>query len=106
VEKTYCVYIMSKVSRMVYTGVINDLEARVFEHKPKRIPGYTQRYNLFKLIYFEAFGDIRDAVRREKQLKGWLRSKKVSLIESVNPRWKDLAEDHYKSVEKFKHMSS
>jgi predicted GIY-YIG superfamily endonuclease len=56
VEETYCVYIMSNVSRMLYTGVINDLEARVFEHKSKRIPGYTQRYNLFKLIYFEAFG--------------------------------------------------
>jgi putative endonuclease len=97
---------MSNVSKMLYTGVTNDLEKRVFEHKFKRIPGFTEKYNLFKLVYFEAFGDIRDAIRREKEIKGWLRSKKVVLIESVNPQWKDLAEDHYKSGVKFKGMSS
>jgi putative endonuclease len=106
VDKTYCVYIMGNVSRMLYTGVTNDLEARVFQHKSKLIPGYTQRYNLFMLVYFEFFGDVRNAIRREKQIKGWLRSKKVTLIESVNPQWNDLAEGHFKSGVRFKSMSS
>ena len=61
-EKRFCVYIMSNISKMLYVGVTNDLEKRVFQHKSKLIPGYTQRYNLFKLVYFESFGDIRDAI--------------------------------------------
>ena len=106
VEKTYSVYIMSNVSKMLYVGVTNDLEKRVLQHKSKLIPGYTQKYNLFKLVYFESFGDIRDAIRKEKQIKGWLRSKKVALIEPVNPQWKDLAKDHSQSGARFKSMSS
>jgi putative endonuclease len=101
VEKVYCVYIMSNVSKMLYVGVTNHLENRVFQHKAKLIAGFTQRYNLHKLVYFERFGDVREAIRREKQIKGWLRSKKVALIGSVNPEWKDLAEDHFKSSTKF-----
>ena len=89
--KTYHVYIMSNASRMLYTGVSSDLEIRVFQHKAKLTDGFTKRYNFHRLIYFEAFGDIRDAITREKQIKGWLRAKKVALIESVNPEWKDLA---------------
>ena len=106
VEKRYCVYIMSNVSKMLYVGVTNDLEKRVLQHKSKLILGYTQRYNLFKLVYFESFGDIRDAIRREKQIKGWLRSKKVALIQSVNPHWNDLAEKHFRSGTKSRSMSS
>jgi putative endonuclease len=106
VEKRYCVYIMSNISKMLYVGVTNDLETRVLQHKSKLIPGYTQKYNLFKLVYFESFGDIRDAIRREKQIKGWLRSKKVALIESMNLKWNDLAEEHFKRGVKFKPMSS
>ncbi len=89
--KTYHVYIMSNSSRMLYTGVTSDLETRIFRHKAKLTDGFTKRYNVHRLIYFEAFGDIRDAIAREKQIKGWLRAKKVALIESVNPEWKDQA---------------
>jgi len=106
VEKRYCVYIMSNVSKMLYVGVTNDLEKRVLQHKSKLIPGYTQKYNLFKLVYFESLGDIRDAIHREKQIKGWLRAKKVALIESVNPHWRDLSEAHSQSGARFKFMSS
>ncbi|HYW65533.1 MAG TPA: GIY-YIG nuclease family protein [Candidatus Dormibacteraeota bacterium] len=105
-EKSYCVYIMSNVSRMLYVGVTNDLEKRVLQHKCKLIPGYTQKYNLFKLVYFESLGDIREAIQREKQIKGWLRSRKVALIESANPQWRDLAEDHSQSGARFKSVSS
>jgi putative endonuclease len=89
--KTYHVYIMSNISKMLYTGVTGDLENRIFRHKSKLTDGFTKKYNLHRLVYFEAFGDVRDAIAREKQIKGWLRAKKVALIESVNPEWKDLA---------------
>jgi putative endonuclease len=87
---------------MLYVGVTNDLQRRAFQHKSKHIPGFTQKYNLYKLVYFEEFADIHAAIAREKQIKGWLRSKKVLLINSKNPRWNDLAEAHFKSAERFK----
>lgn len=96
-KKCYCVYIMSNESKMLYTGVTGDLEGRVFRHKSKTTPGFTANYNLFKLVYFEEFGDIREAIRQEKQIKGWLRAKKVALIESVNREWKDLAPEWMRS---------
>jgi putative endonuclease len=89
-KKTYFMYIMANVSKMLYTGVTNDLEHRIFQHKAKQIDGFTNKYNIHRLLYFEAFGDIREAIAREKQIKGWLRARKVELIESVNPDWKDL----------------
>ena len=95
--RTYFVYVMSNESKMLYVGVTNDLQKRVFQHKSKLIPGFTQKYNLYKLVYFEQFGDIRAAIAREKQIKGWLRSKKVTLIVAMNPQWKDLAEGRFKS---------
>ena len=104
--KSYFVYIMSNDSRMLYVGVTNGLERRVFEHKSKLIPGYTQKYNRFKLVYFVAFADIRSAIAREKQIKGLLRSKKVALIQSKNPQWNDLAQDHSKSAERFRKLAS
>ena len=76
------------------------------QHKSKQVPGFTQRYNLYKLVYFEKFGNVREAIRREKQLKGWLRAKKVALIESANPQWLDLAQDHIRSSARFMAMSS
>ena len=100
-EESYFVYIMSNTSKMLYTGVTNDVEARAFQHKSKKVPGFTQRYNLHKLVYFEKFGSVHEAIRREKQIKGWLRCKKVALVESMNPQWLDLAEDHFKSAAKF-----
>jgi putative endonuclease len=93
--KTYFVYILTNESKMLYTGVTNYLERRVYEHKRKLIPGFTQRYNLFRLVYHEQFGDIRMAIAREKEIKGWTRAKKLSLIRSVNPKWKDLAADWF-----------
>ena len=89
--KQYYVYIMTNKSRTLYTGVTNNLERRVYEHKQKLIPGFTTKYNISRLVYFEATQDIRGAIEREKQIKGWLRSKKVALIESVNPQWEELS---------------
>jgi putative endonuclease len=89
-RRSYYVYIMANASRMTYIGVTNDLERRVFQHKTKAVPGYTSRYNLTRLVYFEETDDIRAAIAREKQLKGWLRRKKVDLIERHNPGWTDL----------------
>jgi putative endonuclease len=105
-ERSYFVYIMSNESKMLYVGVTNDLQKRVFQHKFKLIPGFTQKYNLYKLVYFEEFGDIRAAIAREKEIKGWLRSKKVSLIVGKNPQWKDLAEGRFKKLPKAKSRAS
>ncbi|MEK6712198.1 MAG: GIY-YIG nuclease family protein [Nitrospinota bacterium] len=91
--KTYFVYIIANHSRMLYTGVTSALERRTGEHKGKAIPGFSKKYNLCRLVYFEETNDIRAAIAREKQIKGWLRKKKVALIESANPTWKDLSQE-------------
>jgi putative endonuclease len=91
----YYVYIMTNRSRTLYTGVTNDLQRRVFEHKNKEVSGFTSRYNINKLVYFENSSSPYEAIKREKQIKGWLRAKKIALIESVNPNWLDLSEDWY-----------
>lgn len=88
---TYCVYIMASESGVIYIGVTNDLERGILEHKTGAVPGFSARYNLKKVVYFEVFADVRAAIGREKQLKGWLRKRKVALIESVNPKWNDLS---------------
>ena len=87
------VYIMASASGVLYVGVTNHLESRVAEHKQKLVPGFSQTYNTTKLVYFEPFTDIRDAIAREKQLKRWRREKKVFLIEKHNPRWLDLSDN-------------
>ena len=89
--KTYYVYIMTNKSRTLYTGITNDLRRRVYEHQHKLVPGFTSKYNITQLAYFEETSDIRSAIAREKQIKGWLRARKIALIESVNPTWKDLS---------------
>ena len=94
-SKTYYVYILSNSSKMLYVGVTNDLERRVYEHKKKLRKGYTSKYNLHQLVYYEDTDDIGRAIEREKQLKGWRRTKKAALIETINPGWKDLAETWY-----------
>ncbi len=91
----YYVYIMSNKSRMLYTGVTNNLERRVHEHKMKLIPGFTSRYNLNKLVFYESTDDITVAIEREKEIKGWVRRKKTALINSLNPEWRDLSEEWY-----------
>lgn len=87
----YYVYIMTNKSRTLYTGVTNDLARRVYEHKQKLLPGFTSKYNITKLVYFEATEDVYAALNREKQIKGWLRDRKIALIEAANPDWKDLS---------------
>jgi putative endonuclease len=91
----YYVYIMTNKSKTLYTGITNDLERRVFEHKKKLIKGFTKRYNITKLVHCEWANDVDAAIRREKQIKGWLRSKKITLIEANNPEWKDLSEEWF-----------
>jgi putative endonuclease len=89
----YFVYIMSNKSGTLYTGVTNNLERRIYEHKHHLINGFTKKYRIDKLVYFEETNDINVAISREKQVKGWLRKKKIALIESMNPDWKDLSEE-------------
>ena len=89
----YYVYIITNKSRTLYAGVTNDLVRRMYEHKNKLIPGFTSKYNITQLVYYEATDDIRAAIAREKQIKGWLRRKKIALIESANPTWKDLSSE-------------
>lgn len=91
--KQYYVYIMTNESRTLYIGVTNELVRRVYEHKQKLISGFTKKYNMTRLVYFEETSDVLSAIAREKQLKGWLRRKKIALIEKINPGWKDLSED-------------
>jgi putative endonuclease len=91
IEKKGYVYILTNTNNTVlYTGVTSNLVKRVYEHKNKEVEGFTKKYNLHKLIYYEIFEDIVNAITREKQIKGWLRSKKISLIKKVNPDWNDL----------------
>ena len=91
--KTYYVYIMTNRSKTLYVGITSELVRRVYEHKLKLLEGFTKKYNITKLVYFENTTDVMAAISREKQIKGWLRRKKIALIESVNPSWKDLSED-------------
>jgi putative endonuclease len=90
--KKYYVYIMASASRTLYTGVTNNLERRVVEHRDKLHEGFTAQYNINRLVYFEVFGDVRAAINREKQIKGWTRIKKMALIESLNRDWKNLSD--------------
>jgi putative endonuclease len=92
-DRTYHVYILACNSRRLYIGVTNSLVRRVYEHKLKLVRGFTERYNLDQLVYFESTSDIHAAIQREKQMKNWPRKKKIALIESVNPTWRDLSDD-------------
>ena len=83
----YYIYIMTNSVRSLYVGVTNDIERRVYEHKHKLVDGFTKKYNLTWLAYYEETSDIAAAIEREKQIKNWRRSKKVALIESMNPGW-------------------
>jgi len=93
--KSYYVYIMTNRSKTLYTGVTNSLERRVWEHKLGEGSEFAARYKVDRLVYFERFDDIRKAIAREKQIKGLLRIKKIALIVSMNPAWKDLSEGWY-----------
>jgi putative endonuclease len=87
------VYIMASETRTLYIGVTSNLERRVIEHKQKLVEGFTKQYDVTRLVCFEEFSEIRNAITREKQLKGWRRIKKLDLITAQNPLWRDLADD-------------
>ena len=91
--KQYYVYLMANRSKTLYVGMTNDLQRRVYEHKHMVKDGFTRRYLVDRLLYYEVTDDVSSAIAREKQIKGWRRSKKVALVESRNPRWQDLASD-------------
>jgi putative endonuclease len=97
-RRSIAVYIMANSRRTLYIGVTNDLFRRVSEHKSGQTEGYTNRYNLTKLVYYEIFDSMRGAIAREKQSKGWLRARKISLVEASNPFWHDLAIEWYARV--------
>jgi putative endonuclease len=88
----FCVYILASRSRRLYTGVTNDLARRVREHREKRVPGFTARYDIVHLVHYECTPNARAAIQREKQIKGWRRSRKLALIAKHNPEFRDLAE--------------
>ena len=91
--KQYCVYIMASKSRRLYVGVTSRLLDRVYQHKHKLLGGFTAKYNINRLVYYEQTSDVWAALRREKEIKGWRREKKIKLIESMNPEWRDLSEE-------------
>jgi putative endonuclease len=90
--KTYYVYIMSNKTGTIYTGITSNLERRVYEHKNGLVDGFTKKYNITRLIYFEETGDVQTALAREKEIKKWRRSKKLDLVRGVNPKFEDLSE--------------
>jgi putative endonuclease len=94
-SKTYYVYILASQSKVLYTGVTGNLAGRVSQHQRKQLPGFTAKYNVNRLVYFEEYAQIQAAIAREKQIKGWLRAKKVALIEANNPEWQDLSADWF-----------
>ena len=91
--KQFYVYIMANPRQKIYTGVTNDLERRVWEHKQKLVPGFTSKYDCTALVYYEVTENARAAIEREKQIKGGLRRRKLALITSANPTWRDMSAD-------------
>jgi putative endonuclease len=90
-DRQYCVYIITnKYHTTLYTGVTNDLQRRIYEHKAKLVKGFSKEYDLFKLVYYEITGDVKAAIEREKQIKAGSRRNKIDLINQMNPEWKDL----------------
>jgi putative endonuclease len=91
-EHQYFVYIMSSRTGTLYIGMTNSIYNRSLQHKRGEIEGFSSKYGCDRMVYYESFDDVHKAIGREKQLKGWIRTKKIALIESKNPRWEDLAE--------------
>ena len=96
--RRFYVYIMASKSRVLYTGITDNIGRRVWEHQHDVNPGFTRDYRVHRLVYFEKFKYVGNAIGREKQIKGWLRRKKIALIESMNPRWEDLSKDWYGEI--------
>jgi len=87
---------MSSQRRVLYVGVTGNLVRRVFQHKTGAVEGFSSRYNVTRLVYYECFEGVRNAIHREEEIKGWIREKKIALIEGVNPKWKDLSAGWFK----------
>jgi putative endonuclease len=98
--KRYFVYILTNHTGTLYTGVTGNLERRIYEHKHKLIEGFTKKYNITRLVFYEECERPNVAIMREKQIKGWLRAKKIALIESLNPNWEDLSEGWFEEDRK------
>jgi len=92
-EYQFYVYILASRSRDLYIGMTNNLRVRVFQHREMKPGAYTAQYNIHRLVYFERFQYVRNAIAREKELKNWTRDKKIALIEKINPTWEDFAAD-------------
>jgi putative endonuclease len=92
------VYILANRTRRLYVGVTNDLVRRMYEHRAHRVPGFTQRYNIDRLVYFESMAEATQAIRREKQIKDYARAKKLAMIDWSNPEWTDLSEKWFVDV--------
>ncbi|HVR37942.1 MAG TPA: GIY-YIG nuclease family protein [Thermoanaerobaculia bacterium] len=94
----YFVYMLTnRWKNVLYTGVTNSLEKRVWQHKNKTVPGFTKKYNCDRLVWFDSYTEVTDAIACEKRIKGWTRAKKNALVDAMNSEWKDLAEDWYVS---------
>ena len=93
--KTYYLYIMTNKSGTLYVGMTNNIRRRVRQHKDKLVAGFTRKYNITRLIYYECFTDVYAAIAYEKRIKGWVRRKKLDLVDSVNPQWDDLSDGWY-----------
>ena len=98
-ERRYNVYIMASRSLNLYTGVTGNTFRRALEHKRGEVKGFTKRYNINRLVYYETFRYVGNAIAREKQIKAWTRAKRIALIKSLNPTWQDLAEGWGEKVE-------
>jgi putative endonuclease len=104
VADRYFVYILASRSRVIYTGITSGLKKRVRQHREGKVPGFTSRYRIHRLVHFESFQDVRAAIGREKEIKGWRRDKKVALIERTNPNWDDLVEEWFPKYESLKQV--
>jgi len=106
IQKGYFVYIMSSQRRVLYVGLTGSLVRRILQHKTGDLEGFTSRYKVTQLVYYQCFENVHNAIRREKEIKGWIRQKKVAPIEGVNPKWKDLSARWFNSQsdEEFRRM--
>jgi putative endonuclease len=95
--RDFYVYLLTNRTGTLYTGMTNDIQRRMYEHKNKLVEGFTKKYNIDMLVYYEVTSDVGEALTREKQVKAWRRSKRIALIESVNPQWQDLSEGWFAS---------
>jgi putative endonuclease len=97
-DRWYCAYIVASRSRTLYVGVTGQIEVRMLQHKNKTFAGFSAQFNCNRLVWYEKYSDVTRAIAREKQLKGWSRSKKLALIHKLNPTWIDLSEDWSKPI--------